>query len=76
MYIFFLINKTLFLKLQSLHCVYQLEKTCYIIGIFPSSFTFLIGSSHTNFEDKDENPTLASLTIFPTVPHFSGNILV
>lgn len=44
------------------------------IGISPSSLISLIRSSHTNVEDKDENPTLASLTISPSVPHFSGNV--
>lgn len=37
---------------------------------------YFFRSSHTNFEDRDENPTLAFLTIFPTVPHFPGNIQV
>lgn len=61
------------LKLQCLHCVYQLEEICYGIGTFPSSFMSLIRSSHTNFDNKDENPTLASLT---SVPHFPGNVQI
>lgn len=36
----------------------------------PSSFILLIRPSHTNFDDKDENPTLASLTIFPQCAPF------
>lgn len=59
-----------FLTQSCLHC--QLEKVCCIIS--PSSLISLIRSSHTNVEDKDENPTLASLTISPSVPHFSGNV--
>lgn len=56
------------------HCVRQPERICYIIAISPSSFTSLIRPSHTTFVDKDENPTLAFLTIFPSVPHFSGSV--
>lgn len=37
---------------------------------------FLIRSSHTNVDDNDENPTLASFTIFPSVPYFSANVQV
>lgn len=59
-----------FLKLQCLHCVGQLEKVCSIIGIFPPSFISLIRSPHTNVDDKDENPTLASLKSLPVCPIF------
>lgn len=65
-----------FLKLQCLHCVCQLEKVCYIIAIFPSSFISLIRSSHTNVDDKDENPTLASLKSFPVCPIFLASLVI
>lgn len=64
------------LKSNFCHCVCQLEKICYVIGIFPSSFMSLIRSSNTIFDDKDENPSLASLTVFPSVPHFPGNVQI
>lgn len=54
----------------------SLEKICYEIVVLPSLLVFLIRSSHTNFDDNDENPTLASLTIFPSVPYFSANVQV
>lgn len=63
-----------FPKLQSLQCMLQLKNALF--AIFPSSFLFLIRSSHINFKDKDKNPTLAALPIFPSVPHFSGNVRV
>lgn len=59
-----------FLKWERLYCVWQLQNEWYITGIFLSSFISLIRSSHTNVDDKDENPTLASLKSFPASPIF------
>lgn len=50
--------------------VYDSLITCYVTCCSPSSFILLIRPSHTNFDDKDENPTLASLTIFPQCAPF------
>lgn len=74
---FFCIANALFSKITMPSLCASACKKYSIISFFPSSsFISLIRSSHTHFQDKDENPTLASLTLFPSVPHFSGNVNV